>query len=156
MRKANVNAAKTSDGWTALMKACKKGHLEVVRELIKRGANVSATKTTNGKTALMYACQFGNNKEIVRKLCRSGAFLDVSETDKGMTALMFAAQAGRLDICTLLYFELDADRKIVDFDGNTWSSYIYEQVDRIDENSDDDDEEDDDGGEESGEEVFLM
>ena len=38
---ANVNAAQTSDGFTALMYASQEGHLEITSELCARGATVN-------------------------------------------------------------------------------------------------------------------
>jgi ankyrin repeat protein len=62
---ANVNAAQ-SYGWTSLMEACQKGHLEIVRELLRRGANVNAG-THTGWTSLMDACCEGH-LEVARLL----------------------------------------------------------------------------------------
>ena len=49
---ANVNAARTTDGFTALMWASQNGHLKVVRFLLERGgANVNVAAAA-GSTAL--------------------------------------------------------------------------------------------------------
>ena len=70
---ANVNAARTTDGKTALMWASEKGHLEIVRFFVERGgANVNAVRTVNGFTALMYAGRDGH-LETVRLLLQRGA-----------------------------------------------------------------------------------
>jgi hypothetical protein len=69
---ANVNAARTNDGFTALMWASQKGHLKIAQLLIEEGANVNAARTDNGMTALMAASRCGRLK-IVRLLLTSGA-----------------------------------------------------------------------------------
>jgi ankyrin repeat protein len=43
-RGANVNAAATDDGMTALMWASMKGHLETVRFLLSRGASKTSAE----------------------------------------------------------------------------------------------------------------
>ena len=67
-----MNAARTTDGATALMAASQEGHLEIAQLLVERGANVNAARTDNGGTALMYASWKGH-LEIVRLLLTSGA-----------------------------------------------------------------------------------
>ena len=54
-----MNAARTGTGFTALMGASQKDHLEVVRELCERGASVNAAMTNSGRTALMWASCLG-------------------------------------------------------------------------------------------------
>ena len=53
------------------MGASEKGHLEIVRELCKRGATVNAAKTTDGATALLFASQ-GGHLAVVQCLLKHG------------------------------------------------------------------------------------
>ena len=62
-----MSTARIDDGFTALIFASGKGHLEIVRELCERGANVNAARTNDGITALMWASQEGQ-LEVVREL----------------------------------------------------------------------------------------
>ena len=95
--------AVTDRGWTALMLAIMKGHLETVRFLVMRGsANVNAARTTDGLTALMLASEMGH-LEIVRFLVeRGGANGNAAKTTNGTTALLRASQFGHLEIARFL------------------------------------------------------
>ena len=66
-RGANVNAAKTSDGFTALMMASWKGHEVVVPALLEHGASKTAVDTS-GKTAYDYAT--GDNSAALRVILK--------------------------------------------------------------------------------------
>jgi hypothetical protein len=66
----DVNAA-SIDGWTALMGASYKGHLDVVRYLVDHDANVNAA-SIDGWTALMGASYKGH-LDVVRYLVDHGA-----------------------------------------------------------------------------------
>jgi len=68
--KADVNV-KDEEGYTALMIASYKGHIEVVKALIAAKADVNA-KANNNVTALMMASMNGH-REIVRLLTKEGA-----------------------------------------------------------------------------------
>ena len=80
-------------GNTALMWAVRKGHITIVRGLIKGEASVDMQsecgKSKAGKTALMYAAKQGN-LEATQELVRAGAALDL-QNKQGFTALMLAA-----------------------------------------------------------------
>jgi ankyrin repeat protein len=67
-----VNAARTTDGYTALMIASEKGNLVIAQLLVEGGANVNAARTDDGWTALMRAAKKGH-LEIARFLLNSGA-----------------------------------------------------------------------------------
>ena len=67
-----VNAARTTDGSTALMWASQNGHLDIARLLIGRGANIYVARTDTGFTALMSACSSGH-LETVCLLLQHGA-----------------------------------------------------------------------------------
>ena len=71
-RGANVNAARTTDGCTALMWASQSGHLGIAQLLVERGANLNAAATDDGYTALMSAIQEGH-LSIAQLLVERGA-----------------------------------------------------------------------------------
>lgn len=96
---ANVNAAMTDDGMTALMWAVQENHPPTASLLLEHGAIVDATKT-NGMTALMLACGKGH-LGTVTMLVERGANVNAVQTD-GMTTLMFACLNGYLDIVRFL------------------------------------------------------
>ena len=73
---------------TALIEACRYGHVEVAKELIKVGADVHQ-KNINGQTALMWAC-FCGNIEIMKELIKKGVNVN-AQTNRGETALLEAS-----------------------------------------------------------------
>ena len=68
MNGANVNA-KDNEGWTALIWAAIRGHIEVVEVLLKHGADVNA-KNNNGRTALFWARFFPFTDQKIANLLR--------------------------------------------------------------------------------------
>ncbi|XP_064215969.1 ankyrin-3 isoform X5 [Tribolium castaneum] len=78
-----------ANGLNALHLAAKDGHVEIARELLKRGAIVDAA-TKKGNTALHIASLAGQ-EEIVRLLVQHGASLNV-QSQNGFTPLYMAAQ----------------------------------------------------------------
>ncbi|XP_050296421.1 ankyrin-3-like isoform X1 [Anthonomus grandis grandis] len=78
-----------ANGLNALHLAAKDGHLEIARELLKRGAVVDAA-TKKGNTALHIASLAGQ-EEVVRLLVQQGASLNV-QSQNGFTPLYMAAQ----------------------------------------------------------------
>ncbi len=109
---------------TSLMCACLKGHLEIVRELLRRGASVDAADTQGyytGYTALLWACCRGH-LEIVVELLGYGAFVDAAVTISGQTSLMRACSAGHLEVARLLLAH-HASRTAVDRYGQTAYNY---------------------------------
>ena len=64
---ADVNAARTDNGCSAVFIAAQNGHLEVVRALIEAGADVNSARTTDGVTPVFMAAQNGH-LEVVRAL----------------------------------------------------------------------------------------
>lgn len=105
-----------SDGWSALMRACLWGHLEVVRALLSRGARTDVQATAGGGTALMFACLHGPMRSppestprwnaqhalaVVELLLVHGARPDQANW-KQETPLMLARQAGAQDIIRVL------------------------------------------------------
>ena len=54
---AEVSFARKKDGMTAIMLACQKGHIDVVRSLLTAGADPRAA-SPSGKTALDFAAPY--------------------------------------------------------------------------------------------------
>ncbi len=100
---------KTDDGITALMRAARKGNIDIVRALLDQGAIIDL-KDRDGWTALMYAIK-GRNTEIVELLIKNGADVDTRDHIL-MTALMRAAYGGHEEIVELLLsYEVDVNAK---------------------------------------------
>ncbi|XP_066256212.1 ankyrin-3-like isoform X3 [Euwallacea similis] len=78
-----------ANGLNALHLAAKDGHVDIARELLKRGAIVDAA-TKKGNTALHIASLAGQ-EEVVRLLVQHGASLNV-QSQNGFTPLYMAAQ----------------------------------------------------------------
>ena len=72
-------------GWTALMLACKGGHLEVVKLLLKAKANLDHQMEAKGITALIIAVQKGFS-DIVQQLLEYGADPNIGDR-RGSTAI---------------------------------------------------------------------
>ncbi len=96
---ADVNAGKTSDGWTALHFAANNGDLPLARLLLDKGATVDARKKDGG-TPLHAAAMMGH-AEVVALLIARGADVNARKDD-GWTPLRFAAWKQRADIVELL------------------------------------------------------
>ena len=94
-----MNASKAEFGLTALMLACSHGHLDVVRELYRKGANVNAT-TMQNCTPLVYASRKGHF-DIARFLVLQGANKNVP-TIRGDTAFSVACGPHKAALQTLL------------------------------------------------------
>jgi ankyrin repeat protein len=96
-RGAFANAAE-SDGWTALILASNRSHLETVRCLVERGgANANAARTIDGYTALMTASDKGHLETVRFLVERGGADVNAAMTTTGSTALMIASSKGNLE-----------------------------------------------------------
>jgi len=96
------------------------GHLELVRELLKRGASVdlqsSLGSTAPETTALMEAAVNGQ-LSIVRVLLQHAADPDLQATN-GVTALMWAAGEGH-EACVQALLRAKANFALLDKDGHT-------------------------------------
>ena len=87
------------DGYTALIKACEKGYLEIVKCLLAAGADKD--KAVNDDwTPLIEAADKGH-AEIVRLLLAAGANKNKVSSD-GETALSLATSEGHQEIIQLL------------------------------------------------------
>ena len=83
-----------NDGSTALMDACRAGHLECAQTMIDAGAAVDMVDN-KGRTALMRACMEGHH-ECAQALIDAGAAVD-KVNNYGITALMKAVASPSLD-----------------------------------------------------------
>jgi len=101
----DVNAVSFWRGYTALMSASEKGHVEVATLLIDKGADVNA-QNGDGLTALMIASRYGQT-EIAKLLIEEGANVNAqgSREFNGWTALMYASQYGQTEVTKLLIEE---------------------------------------------------
>ena len=70
---ADINKETTSDGYTPLILAVKRGHQNIARVLILRGVKLDAFECNRNNTALHVACENGE-KEIVEMLATVETF----------------------------------------------------------------------------------
>jgi ankyrin repeat protein len=95
-----VDAKDNVYGYTPLMFAAEKGHLDVVTLLLEKGAAVEAKDNIYGYTSLFIAAEEGH-LEVVTLLLEKGAAVE-AKSDAGFTPLMKAAEWGRLEVVKLL------------------------------------------------------
>lgn len=119
--KVDVNFESERQGWTALMDASEKGHLNIVKYLVEEhNADMNAQSST-GMTPLMYAAKNGH-VEVIRYFNSLG--VDVDQTDNsGGTALMLASKYGHCNAVKCLVEQCAAQPWIVD--SNNYSAYNY-------------------------------
>ena len=87
------------DGYTPLMHAITKGHLEVVRIFVYAKVSLEPTAISNDLIPLSLACQSGH-LEVAELLLSCGA--KVVSNSEGLYPQHFAAKAGHSQICQLL------------------------------------------------------
>jgi len=107
--------AKDKNEWSALMRACLNGNVEVVFELLERKADPNACDDSGGST-MMFACVSGY-VEIVRELIKRGADVN-TKSENGSTALMGTIYCGHIDLTREL-LERGADVNAKDHGGKT-------------------------------------
>ena len=90
----------TSEMSRNLTEAAKKGHLKIVRLLLKAGLDANSHAPSNDPP-LIWAAQNGHSK-IVTLLLENGADVDYQKEENGLTPLMVAAWKGHGDICEML------------------------------------------------------
>ena len=113
---ADVNAC-TNDNCTPLMRASKKGLVNVVTLLIEHGANVEL-QDENGKTALHHAV---HSCDVLSCLIRNGADVNACKS-MNCTPLMIASSKGYMNAVTLL-LECGANMDQQDKNGETALHY---------------------------------
>jgi ankyrin repeat protein len=96
---AEVGAAKSADGTTALHWAAHHGQLQLVQRLLKAGANANA-RNDYGSTPMQEAATRGD-AAVIASLLKAGASAE-SPNDEGETALMTVARTGKLDAAKVL------------------------------------------------------
>ncbi len=69
------------DGWTALIRASRAGHLESVRLLLNFGSDMIDAVDRDGWSALMHSAHNGH-KEIIKLLIESGADKEIEGKEK--------------------------------------------------------------------------
>ncbi|XP_071050658.1 ankyrin-3-like isoform X4 [Onthophagus taurus] len=104
-----------ANGLNALHLAAKDGHVDVAKELLKRGAIVDAA-TKKGNTALHIASLAGQ-EEIVRLLIQHSASINV-QSQNGFTPLYMAAQENH-DSCVKYLLSKGANQSLATEDGFT-------------------------------------
>jgi len=136
----NVVDTKDQNGWTALMTAAQKGHLEVVKLLLDQRANVNAkawldkgshahAKTNADVTALMIAAENGQaeaaklllaaekgHDQVVKALLDKGAAIEAKREDN-CNSLILAAQNGCVEVVKILIAK-KADLNAEDMSGD--------------------------------------
>jgi ankyrin repeat protein len=79
------------EGWTALHKAAKNGHVETVALLIEHGAELEAVSKKEGLTAMHTAASaLHRGEEVVKCLWKAGVDID-ARNGVGKTPLHLAA-----------------------------------------------------------------
>ena len=92
--------AKGQDGYTALHYACRYGHVDIVKILIKHKANVNA-RTDSGDTPLTLAVRYNHDNVVHALLSDSQCLVDAKGQD-GYTALHYSCRYGHVDIVKIL------------------------------------------------------
>jgi len=115
-----LGSTTTTDGRTTtsiglLHAAAAYGHLEMVRELLKRGASVDL-QTSLGSTALIAAAIYGDLSTLL-VLLQHSANPDLQST-YGQTALIMAVLEGH-EACVKALLRADANTELVDTKGHT-------------------------------------
>jgi ankyrin repeat protein len=103
---AGVDVTCTRSKRTTLDFACKRGHLKIVKMLIKSGANPNFFRNS-GFSPLFTAAENGHD-HICKELINAGAEVDC-RTSLGTTALMYSSRSDRSIECTKLLLERGAD-----------------------------------------------
>ena len=123
----SFSTALTEDGQTItfgmLQIAAANGHLEIARELLKRGANVDLPSNF-GSTALMTAAVYGN-LSILLLLLQYSANPDLQD-EYGGTALMKAAEEGQ-EACVQALLRAKANTELLDENGDTALQWAVDQ-----------------------------
>ncbi|KAI5837291.1 ankyrin repeat-containing domain protein [Morchella snyderi] len=101
----NINARATDADRTALEAASARGHIELVRFLLRVGADVNVRVSSyGGPMAALQGAAAGDYLDIVKLLVNAGAYLDTKAGDSTgtLTALQAAAREGHIEVVRFL------------------------------------------------------
>ena len=84
----------TSSRATPLLVAAQSGHVEVVKELLRRAADAERPTREDGASPLLVA-SMGGHWRVAEELCAAGASVNLA-TDEGTSPLLVASEAGHL------------------------------------------------------------
>lgn len=105
-------------GWTPLMLACEKGHLEVAKLLVEAGADVDRQTTSHTLATPLHIAAEKGHTEVVKFLLDSSNTNVNKEMARGFTPLMVAVGRGYVDIAEELVKSGASISKALE-DGNT-------------------------------------
>jgi len=91
--------SRDDEGFTALMRAAKAGHSDIVRLLLEKDVDVHALNFEE-RPALFFAADT-DKTDVAKLLIDKGADVDLKD-DEGMTALILAARNGNVELARLL------------------------------------------------------
>ncbi len=111
--------ANDGHGFTALIEAARRGHVELVLHLSRSpGLDLDAKCYDFGRTALHHACNRGHTRAA--QLLISAPLIDLNATDdQGDTALMLSVARGNAELVTSLAKAERLDPNVMDHDGNS-------------------------------------
>jgi len=90
------------NGWSPLFEAVKAGHLEITKELVKRGARFQYGVDKQGTSILSIAAQYGRNN-IISYFLQMSPKPDLNNRDfKGRTPLHYAVSENHADTVKIL------------------------------------------------------
>ena len=110
----NIEKTTEDDTPTPLLLATGKGHLEIVKILLKNGANKHAVNASRFTVLIMAAANA--NYDVCEYFCHDNEININDQCEDGFTAFMSAARRGHLSICELL-LKHNARIDLVDSDG---------------------------------------
>lgn len=113
-----------TNGHTALMLACRLGHVELAKALLEAGASPNRHTSDNEETVLHQLARNGGSAELIALVC-SKAKLDRADRF-GWTPLMVAAGKGRIDVVRAL-LDAGADATLPAPDGRTAAQLAQER-----------------------------
>ena len=102
--------------YTALIVACKTGHIDAIHVLLKAGSDTNVADS-NGNTCLMYAVNSNCGEEVLQAIIDHGADVNATET-YNRTALMSACETGHIEAIHVL-LKAGSDTNIATVDGVT-------------------------------------
>ena len=117
------------DGWTALIYAAWKGHIEVCNLLISNGVDADVNQQLeDGTSPLLLAAQNGH-AHVCTLLLKMNANVN-QQTNTGCSSLHIAAEKGYAHICAiLLYNKAHVNRRMKDGTTPLWKAARYGHID---------------------------